>query len=138
MTTETQFKNATRPPVWRRVMLRVVTVLCAMFCMGVLLHRISAALDRGHHPAGFLQGMLQGALMPAAWPNLIVGNDVTIYAQNNTGLGYKLGYTVGVNVCGAVFFGMFFWRLNRWRNKTDGAKVAAAEVPSAESCDALR
>ena len=54
-------------------------------------------------------------LMPAALPNLLVGSDVVIYAQNNTGVSYKLGYTMGVNVCGAVFFGFFFWRLNRWR-----------------------
>jgi hypothetical protein len=58
--------------------------------------------------------------MPCALPNLLVGNDVTIYAQNNTGRTYKLGYTCGVNACGAVFFGMFFWRLNRWRRRMNG------------------
>ena len=67
--------------------------------------------------AGFRRGLVQGALMPMALPNLIVGNDVTIYSQNNTGLTYKLGYTAGVNACGAVFFGLFFWRVNRWRRK---------------------
>ena len=49
--------------------------------------------------------------------NLLVGNDVIIYAQSNTGLTYKLGYTFGVNACGAIFFGFFFWRLNRWRKR---------------------
>jgi hypothetical protein len=40
---------------------------------------------------------------------------VKIYAEINNGVPYKLGYTVGVDVCGALFFGMFFWRVSRWR-----------------------
>jgi len=56
--------------------------------------------------------------MPCALPNLLVGNDVAIYAENNTGRTYKLGYTVGVNGCGAIFFGIFFWRVNRWRKRS--------------------
>jgi hypothetical protein len=59
--------------------------------------------------------MLQGALMPMALPNLALGRDIPIYSLNNTGVRYKLGYTAGVNVCGAFFFGLLFWRLNRWR-----------------------
>ena len=59
--------------------------------------------------------MVQGALMPLAMPNLLVGNDVVIYANNNTGRSYKLGYSLGVNLCGVTFFGLFFWRLGRWR-----------------------
>jgi hypothetical protein len=26
-----------------------------------------------------------------------------------------LGYTCGVNACGAIFFGWFFWRVSKWR-----------------------
>jgi hypothetical protein len=44
-----------------------------------------------------------------------VGRDVVIYSVNNTGVTYKLGYTAGVNSAGAVFFGLFFWRVSRWR-----------------------
>ena len=51
--------------------------------------------------------------MPMAMPNLLVGRDVMIYSQNNTGVMYKLGYTAGVNGCGAIFFGVLFWRVNR-------------------------
>lgn len=64
-------------------------------------------------PAGFWYGMAQGAIMPASFPSLILGQDVTIYAAHNTGLGYKLGYTSGVNICGAIFFGMFYRRAKR-------------------------
>ncbi|HYG36333.1 MAG TPA: hypothetical protein VEC99_16185, partial [Clostridia bacterium] len=56
-----------------------------------------------------------GILMPMSFPNLLVGRDISIYSVNNTGINYKLGYTMGVNVCGAVFFGLFYWRLNRWK-----------------------
>lgn len=64
-------------------------------------------------PAGFWYGMAQGAIMPASFPSLILGQDVAIYAAHNTGLGYKLGYTSGVNICGAIFFGMFYRRAKR-------------------------
>ena len=61
--------------------------------------------------------MVHGALMPLAMPNLLVGNDVAIYAANNTGRTYKLGYSLGVNLCGLIFFGFFFWRVRQWRQK---------------------
>lgn len=66
-------------------------------------------------PAGFGRGLLHGALMPLAWPTLITGRDQTIYAASNSGRTYKLGYSLGVNACGLLFFGWFFTRLRRWR-----------------------
>jgi hypothetical protein len=59
---------------------------------------------------GFGYGMAHGALMPMALPSLAMGKDVDIYAANNSGRAYKLGYIVGINVCGLVFFGSVFWR----------------------------
>ena len=98
-----------------RILLRLMMLLVVAFSIGAGLNRLGAALDRVGHPAGFPRGVVQGALMPMALPNLLFGKDVTIYSANNTGVGYKLGYTTGVNVCGAIFFGFFFVRLNRWR-----------------------
>lgn len=66
-------------------------------------------------PAGLGLGLLHGACMPATWPALALGQDPVIYAVNNQGRSYKLGYTLGVNLCGAVFFGLWFWRWQRWR-----------------------
>ena len=66
-------------------------------------------------PAGFSRGIAHGALMPLAMPQLLFGKDVAIYASENSGRYYKLGYTLGVNACGAVFFGFAYWRWNRWR-----------------------
>jgi cyanate permease len=102
----------------RNVVVRVLAVLIFAAAIGAILNRVSASLERSARPAGFSRGLLQGALMPMAMPNLLVGRDVSIYSANNTGLSYKLGYTSGVNGCGAIFFGVVFWRFNRWRNQT--------------------
>ncbi len=102
---------------WRRLLWRLAIFLLLAFTIGAILNRVSASLERDARPAGFSRGVLQGALMPMALPNLLVGRDVTIYSANNTGVRYKLGYTAGVNSCGAVFFGFLFWRLTRWRKR---------------------
>ncbi|HEY2953423.1 MAG TPA: hypothetical protein VGK40_12615 [Verrucomicrobiae bacterium] len=99
----------------RKILLRVLMALIVAFPIGWSLQHAAGLTDQGAGRAGFGRGVLHGALMPLALPNLLVGNDVTIYAANNTGRAYNLGYTVGVNGCGLGFFGFFFWRLNRWR-----------------------
>lgn len=58
--------------------------------------------------AGFWHGTLHGALMPAALPSLLLGKDVPIFAGNNTGRTYKIGYICGINACGLIFFGLAF------------------------------
>ncbi len=59
---------------------------------------------------GFGYGMLHGALMPLSLPSLVVGRDMPIYDDNNSGRIYKIGYICGVNVCGLLFIGPIFWR----------------------------
>lgn len=103
--------------VARRFLIRLLSLLLVAAVIGWILNHVSSSLERSSRPAGFTRGVLQGALMPMSMPNLLVGRDVSIYAQNNTGLSYKLGYTSGVNGCGAIFFGFMFWRLNRWRKQ---------------------
>jgi Mg/Co/Ni transporter MgtE len=68
-------------------------------------------------PAGFACGMLHGAIMPMALPALAAGQDVVIYAEQNTGRTYKLGYTIGINLCGLVVFGTAFWTPGRKAEK---------------------
>lgn len=75
---------------------------------------------RRTEPAGFGRGLLHGAAMPLAWPGLLAGRDATIYADRNTGRTYKLGYTLGVNVCGALFFGWSYRRISRLRRRVGG------------------
>ena len=60
--------------------------------------------------AGFGHGVLHGALMPIALPSLVIGKDVPIYATDNSGRTYKIGYICGINLCGLAFFGSLFWR----------------------------
>ncbi len=103
---------------FRLVATRVAMYLILAFAIGAVLNRVAASLERSAHPAGFRRGMLQGALMPMALPNLLVGRDVMIYSQLNTGVKYKLGYTAGVNACGALFFGVLYWRISQWRSRT--------------------
>ena len=68
---------------------------------------------RPDYVAGFYTGLLEGALMPAALPGLLRGQDVPIYAPNNEGRGYKIGYILGLNTCGTFFFGIAFWQPRR-------------------------
>lgn len=109
--------NAPASPMWRKILRRVIIIAVLTALAGLVMNHGLGVMERRRETAGFCHGLLQGALMPAAMPNLLLGRDVTIYAQNNTGLTYKLGYTVGVNTCGAIFFGILFWRLNRWRKR---------------------
>jgi hypothetical protein len=65
--------------------------------------------------AGFHVGIWHGMLMPAALPGLLMGQDLPIYAPNNTGRTYNIGYAMGINGCGVLFFGVAFWRPRGWR-----------------------
>ncbi len=104
-----------RVAVWT---LRIIaTVIIAL-----LLGRLAAAATRWDSklsgPPGFGRGMLHGALMPIAWPTLLSGQDQIIYAEPNSGRTYKLGYSMGVNLSGLIFFGWFFTRLRRWSGQS--------------------
>ncbi len=94
------------------------------FLMGFLADYAGTRNDPSN-PAGLVWGMAHGALMPTALPALVMGKDVTIYAPNNQGRIYKIGYALGVNVCGLLFFGLVFWSPTRSASKngnpTDGA-----------------
>ena len=105
-----------------RVLFRVAVLIFITFAFGWVLNKSVVASNRNPSPAGFGRGMLHGALMPGAMPTLLVGRDVVIYAENNSGRTYKLGYTFGVNACGAFFFGSFYWRLNRLRKRYGNRK----------------
>ena len=59
--------------------------------------------------AGFKMGFLHGVLLPAAFPALVSGHNLPIYAPNNTGCNYKIGLLLGLNSCGSVFFGLAYW-----------------------------
>ncbi len=100
------------------------TILRRIAVVIVLTIAFTAVLNRPvapNHAAGFARGLVDGAIMPGALPPLLFGRDVSIYAAHNTGRTYKLGYTAGVNGCGALFFGVIYWRAVRWKKQL-GAK----------------
>jgi hypothetical protein len=102
---------ASRTP--RRLRQIVVVVVVSVAASWLLHARPERSLTSA--PAGLAQGMWDGAIMPLALPKLLLGQDAAIYAVNNTGRTYHIGYILGVNVCGLVFFGAFFGRLRAWR-----------------------
>jgi hypothetical protein len=124
--------NARTGNVLTRFVRRVLGVLGAAVVIGTILHFVARAAHGVTPPADFKAGVLHGVLMPLALPNLLVGDDVTIYAPENLGRPYKLGYTVGVNGCGLLFFGFFFWRVRRWRRDRAGAPKMAETPPADE------
>jgi len=109
----TQVKHWLQRQTFRTILRRIVFVIVFTIAFTALLNR-PVPLKQA---AGFGRGVLDGALMPGALPPLLMGRDVTIYAANNSGRLYKLGYTAGVNGCGALFFGIIYWRVIRWRKQ---------------------
>ena len=103
-------------PLWLRILLRTVSTLVVAAALTLVVSLVLHRLDEINSPAGFRRGLIHGTLMPMSFPNLIIGDDVTIYAANNTGVPYKLGYALGVNGCGLIFFGLLFLRLKRLRH----------------------
>jgi hypothetical protein len=98
-------------PAWRKHIAKRSVILALL---GVVLSLIQGcAASWSYAPerqAGLPVGVLHGVLLPAALPALLLGKDVPIYAPNTTGRPYKIGYILGLNLCGTVFFGAAFWR----------------------------
>jgi hypothetical protein len=112
--------EATRPvlPLWVMGLLKRALRLVIM---GVALTLFYSWAVPRFHPRegqpGFSYGVLHGAIMPMALPALVAGQDVIIYAEPNTGRTYKLGYTIGINLCGMIVFGTAFWTPKRKEEK---------------------
>jgi hypothetical protein len=100
----------------------------------IVLTAISLGLGFGHswastrfykpdYVAGFHTGLMEGALMPAALPGLLMGKDLPIYAVNNLGRPYKIGFILGLNTCGTFFFGIAFWQPGRKKALRSGSRL---------------
>ena len=89
----------------------VLTVMAV--ALGLVQGWACSSTYKPDHVAGFRAGILHGMLMPAALPGLLVGQDLPIYAPNNSGRLYNIGYILGINTCGFLFFGVGFWRPRR-------------------------
>jgi hypothetical protein len=102
---------------WQSLLLRLLCIILLGILVGQILSYSAKTVQPKAQPAGFADGMLHGAMMPCTLPAHLIGHEVEIYAVKNTGRGYKLGYTLGVNLCGAVFFGVLYYRFTHWRSR---------------------
>ena len=95
----------------------ILRKICVLTVLGLALGLAQGWASSRHYKsdqvAGFHRGVLHGMLMPAAWPGLLMGCDLPIYAPNNSGRPYNIGYILGINLCGTVFFGIGFWQPRR-------------------------
>lgn len=96
-------------PPW---LLKVIVPAVRLVIIGAILGFIYTWASPFAYPKnralGFWHGCLHGGLMPMALPSLIAGQNVDIFAANNNGRFYKLGYICGINLCGVIFFGASF------------------------------
>jgi len=111
----TQDNNIPAAGERRKRLPRWLVVLLVMILLGGSVSRANHQVGRNTVPVGFGHGLWHGAVMPCALPMLVLGQDIHIYAFNNSGRGYDVGYTLGVNLCGLLFFSLLFRRLSRWR-----------------------
>lgn len=107
--TATRVKSVSAPRgLANRLARKALSLVVAGIVLGWAYEWAAARFYQPNHTAGFLYGTLHGAVMPAALPSLLLGKDVPIFAANNTGRTYKLGYIAGINACGLIFFGLAF------------------------------
>jgi hypothetical protein len=98
-----------------KVLPRILVFFAIVTLVAWTLRWTASVSNDNPEPAGPWRGALHGALMPLALPSLAIGQDVPIFAEHHTGRTYKLGFVIGVNLCGLLFFGILFRRMNRWR-----------------------
>jgi hypothetical protein len=97
------------------LIIRIILVIAISLGLGFTHSWASTRYYGPDYVAGFGTGMMEGALMPAALPGLVGGKDLPIYAPNNLGRPYKIGYILGLNTCGTIFFGICFFQPRRKR-----------------------
>ncbi|MGA2245267.1 MAG: hypothetical protein ABSH48_09725 [Verrucomicrobiota bacterium] len=96
-------------------MIKVVALTAISLALGFTYNFASTRYYQPDYLAGFRTGLVEGAVMPAALPVLMAGRDTPIYAANNAGRGYKIGFILGLNTSGTIFFGVAFWQPRRKR-----------------------
>ncbi len=88
---------------------KILTFIVLAVVFGWIFAKVSPHMFPRDKQPGFAYGLMHGGLMPMALPSLAMGQDVEIFASNNSGRGYKIGYICGINLCGLIFFGSAFW-----------------------------
>ena len=100
---------STSSPKWRQQAIKIAALTLFSLALGFGYDRATRRSYGPEHAADFFTGMMHGAFMPAALPTLVFGKELPIYAPNNVGRGYNIGFILGLNTCGTLFFGIAFW-----------------------------
>jgi len=80
-------------------------LLGALFMLLIFTLSACAPLGATEKQYGFLYGFIHGLLFYVAVISKLLGMEFDLYAQNNTGLMYWIGYTIGVFGFGGGIFG---------------------------------
>jgi hypothetical protein len=99
--------------LWQFIVLKFVLISAFVALLAFLQGWAAKSSYNPDNQADFKMGILHGILMPAAFPGLLGGHDLPIYAPNNSGRNYKIGYILGINTCGTAFFGLAYWGMGR-------------------------
>ncbi len=105
--------------VWQFIVIKCVLMTLFVASLAWLQGWAARSSYKPENFADFKMGIVHGILMPAALPALLAGHDLPIYAPNNSGCNYKIGYILGINTCGTLFFAMAYWGMGRRRRKMD-------------------
>lgn len=95
---------------WKSAIGRLAMLTFMGLLLGLAQGWAAARTYKPTYQAGFHTGLLHGMLLPAALPGLLLGQKLPIYAPNNSGNPYEIGYIFGINTCGFIFFGTAFWQ----------------------------
>ncbi len=79
------------------------------------------------HKYGFLGGLWHGFIAPFDFIGMLFNNEITMYAQNNNGGLYALGFLIGSGGWG-FFSSRGVYRVRQRRVKFDTGKFDEAEV----------
>ena len=122
MATPAPNQDATVAPSskWRQQAIKIAALTLFSLALGFGYDRAAPRTYAPERVAGFFTGMMHGALMPAALPTLVFGKDLPIYAPSNVGRGYNIGFILGLNTCGTLFFGLAFWHPKNRSSGRDG------------------
>ena len=95
------------------IIIKIIVLTAISVGLGFTYEWASSRYYRADYVAGIPAGFLEGAVMPAALPGLLMGHDTPIYAPNNLGRPYNIGFILGLNISGTIFFGVAFWQPRR-------------------------
>jgi len=115
------------PPKNKQMVIRIATVVLFGLLLGFCQNWMAPRYYGPELVAGFHLGVIHGTVMPAALPTLLMGKDVAIYAPTNEGRPYKIGYILGINLCGTLFFGFSFLRFPKTKKQR---KQSMTEQPT--------